>query len=68
MYYMLLNERGKTITATSSYSPMYMAKRSYSPHDPPPDWAERLPMVSRHSDVMWIMWKEVAGEQASELK
>ena len=66
---MLPNPEGKTITAMNSFSPMYQLDQKYS-HDPPrpADWLEHLPDVSRQSDVLWILWKDVAGAKAGDIK
>ena len=66
-YYALLNPKGKTITSVSNFSPMYRLKQKLGSHLPA-DWTERLPDVYRWSDVIWILWKDVAKEKAGDLK
>ena len=34
----------------------------------PRDWPDMLPNVQRWSDIVWILWEEIAGPAASELK
>lgn len=66
---MLLNPQGKAFTAMNSFSPMYQLEQKYTWEPPrPADWLEHLPDVSRQSDVMWIFWKDVAGDKAGDLK
>ena len=33
-----------------------------------PGWEQRLPQVRKWSDVVWIIWKDKAGPDASKLK
>ena len=66
---MLLNPKGKTITALSSWSPVFQLDQFYKILPPrPADWLEHLPDVQRQSDAIWIMWKDIAGDRAGDLK
>jgi hypothetical protein len=34
----------------------------------PHDWPDMLPDVQRWSDIVWILWEEMAGSDAGKLK
>lgn len=66
---MALNVEGKTISALQSFSPAYMIKQYHSIGGRMPQgWEQRLPDVYRQSDLLWILWKDVAGDAAGGLK
>lgn len=45
-----------------------MVKTVLNNNRPPPGWQKELPNVSFQSDVMWILWKDAAGDSAGDLK
>lgn len=68
-FLMALNVQGKTISALQSFSPAYMIKKFHTVNGQMPEgWKERLPDVHKQSDLLWIMWKDAAGDKAGALK
>ncbi len=68
-FLMALNVQGKTISALQSFSPAYMIKQFHTVNGQMPEgWEERLPDVYKQSDLLWILWKDVAGDEAGALK
>lgn len=59
-----VNVKGKTIVANVSHSPAAMINEQESV---PADWKQKLPKVSRMSDVVWIQWATVAKAEATPL-
>jgi len=68
-FVMALNVQGRAITALQSFSPAYMIKEYHSVNGQMRQgWEEHLPDVYRQSDLLWILWKDVAGDAAGDLK
>lgn len=64
-----LNVQGRTITSIQSFSPAFMIKQFHSVEGKMPEgWEERLPDVHKQSDISWILWKDVAGDEAGASK
>ena len=50
------------MVALSNRSPLFLIGKS------DPDWKEKLPTVSKMSDVLWIQWVEVAAKKGTPEK
>lgn len=55
----MINVHSGTMVVLSSYSPRHMIDKS-DPH-----WENKLPMVSKLSDVLWIQWADVAAKEGT---
>ena len=67
------NVPSRTIVAFQNYSPSYRLKEAYKAYNKPlpADWEKDLPIVSRLSDVLWIVWTDLsqkAGTSPGNLK
>lgn len=67
------NVPGRTIVAVSNFSPVYRLKQNYALDGQPLplDLKPELPIVSRWSDVTWIIWETLsrqAGAKPENLK